>query len=256
MNKWTLVLLVFVFALAGCAAPASQTTQEASPILEATQTNPPEPSPLVEQTAEIPVDPAPTQEILATPAETPGSSVASEGKIYTIIPGESQASYEVGETFFNENNRFAVAIGVTSEISGEITIDETNPQQSQVGVIVVDISRLRSNSSRRDGTIRDRFLESSRYPLATFVPGLIEGLPERYTPGEVLSFQVSGDLTIRETTRQVVFDVTAGLQDGTLSGSAQTMILMSDFGFGPILMAGILGTEDEVKLSFDFIARP
>jgi hypothetical protein len=32
--------------------------------------------------------------------------------------------------------------------------------------------------------------------------------------------------------------------------------LMSDFGFGPISLAGILNTEDEVKINFDFVARP
>jgi len=31
---------------------------------------------------------------------------------------------------------------------------------------------------------------------------------------------------------------------------------MSDFGFGPIQMAGVLGTENEVKINFEFVARP
>jgi hypothetical protein len=31
---------------------------------------------------------------------------------------------------------------------------------------------------------------------------------------------------------------------------------MSDFGFGPIEIFGILATEDEVKVTVDFTARP
>jgi hypothetical protein len=30
---------------------------------------------------------------------------------------------------------------------------------------------------------------------------------------------------------------------------------MSDFGFGPISIGGILNTEDEVKVKFVFVAR-
>jgi hypothetical protein len=41
-----------------------------------------------------------------------------------------------------------------------------------------------------------------------------------------------------------------------LTGEAGTTILMSEFGIGPISIAGILNTEDEIKLSFTFVARP
>jgi len=41
----------------------------------------------------------------------------------------------------------------------------------------------------------------------------------------------------------------------SITGEASTVILMSDFGFGPISIGGILNTEDEVKLNFIFVAR-
>jgi len=66
---------------------------------------------------------------------------------------------------------------------------------------------------------------------------------------------VTGDLTVREATRPVTFHVQASLNEGILGGQATTTILMSDFGVGPIQMAGVLGTEDEVKLNFLFVAR-
>lgn len=188
----------------------------------------------------------------ATPAEQ-----ASVGPVeYQIDASESSVSYEVGETFFNQNNRFNVAVGVTNVISGSIQLDPQNPQNTTMGTITVDISQFQSDSGRRDNTIRDRFLESRRFPIATFVPTQITGLPEQYTAGDTLTFQITGDLTVRETTRPVTFDIQASLNEGILTGQAATMILMSDFGFGPIQMAGVLGTEDEVKIIFDFVARP
>ena len=176
--------------------------------------------------------------------------------VYQIEASESSVSYEVGETFFNQNNRFNVAVGVTNVITGSILLDSQNPQKTTLSTITVDISQFQSDNERRDNTIRDRFLESGRFPIATFTPTQLSGLPEQYSAGETLAFQITGDLTVRETTRPATFDVQASLNEGILTGQAVTTILMSDFGFGPIQMAGVLGTENEVKINFEFVARP
>lgn len=226
--------------LTACAAPAAEPTRAPQPVepIPTATTQAPQPEPTAAT-----VDPA-------APAQPEGAQT------YFILPGDSQVSYEVGETFFNQDNRFAIAIGITTQINGQIILNATNPANSSISTIEVDISQFKSDSSRRDGVIRDRFLESARYPIAVFVPTTIEGLPTTYTPGELLTFRVTGDLTVRQTTRSVTFDVTARLDGNTLSGAAMTTILMSDFGVGPIEIAGILGTEDEVKLTFNFVARP
>ncbi|NMC81001.1 MAG: YceI family protein, partial [Chloroflexi bacterium] len=48
----------------------------------------------------------------------------------------------------------------------------------------------------------------------------------------------------------------ARLNGDTLSGTATSSVLMSDFGIGPISLVGMLQTEDEVKLTLNFVARP
>jgi polyisoprenoid-binding protein YceI len=174
--------------------------------------------------------------------------------VYKIVPGESTVSYEVGETFLDQN-RFATAIGVTPEVNGEIRLNPANPQAVSIGDITVDVSQLTSDSARRDGALRDRFLLSSQFPTATFRATTIEGLPTAYIEGQEISFKVTGDLTVRETTLPVTFDVVAILRGSQLTGTATSMIKMSDFGVGPISMA-ILRTEDDVKLAFKFVARP
>lgn len=204
---------------------------------------------------------APTE--IANPTQKPTETntieqpTASEAvpTIFAIIPGESQVSYEVGETFFNENNRFATGVGVTNVVNGEIQVDFNNPQNSKIGTISGDISEFRSDSSRRDGALRDRFLQSAKYPFATFEPITITSLPTSYTAGEELNFQATGNLTVRETSLPVTFEVTAKATNDTVAGTATTTILFSEFGIGPITIAGILGTEDEAKLTFNFIAQ-
>lgn len=250
-----LVMILLALAAAGCApaaaptaeptavepAPATAAAPTAEPTAEPTPTTPPQP------TATTPPEPTATTAAAGAPA---GAAV------YKIVPGESTAQYEVGETFINQDNRFNVAIGVSPAVAGEITFDPAAPQQAALGPITVDISKFQSDSSRRDGALRDRFIESAKYPTVTFVAKEISGLPASYTPGQEVSFTISGDLTIRETTRPATFQVTAKLDGGTLTGVATTTILMSDFGFGPISIAGILGTEDQVKFTLNLVARP
>jgi len=173
-----------------------------------------------------------------------------------IVPEESTVFYEVGETFLNQNNRFATAIGKTSQVSGEIYANPENPLESRLGAFAIDISTFESDSSRRDNAIRRDWLESSTYPLATFVPRSITNLPETYMPGEPYTFEVQGELTVKQTTLGVTFVITAQYEQEQLTGSAETEILMSDFKIGPISIGGVLNTEDTVKIRFDFVARP
>jgi polyisoprenoid-binding protein YceI len=199
---------------------------------------------------------APAEDAATTaPTEAAQTDAASTAQRYLIVPTESEVRYEVAETFLRDN-RLATAIGVTQEIEGAITVDPENPQNSTIGVITIDISAFTSDEDRRDQAIRDRWLESATYPIATFEPTEITGLPETYTEGDELSFQVTGDMTVRETTNPVTFDVTAQVMDGELVGTATTDIKMTDFGFDPPDIAGILRAEDDVRLIFDFVARP
>ena len=45
---------------------------------------------------------------------------------------------------------FNLAVGVTKQITGDVTIDYTNPQNSTIGTITIDISQFTSDSNRRD----------------------------------------------------------------------------------------------------------
>jgi polyisoprenoid-binding protein YceI len=176
-------------------------------------------------------------------------------QLYRIDAGQSEVRYEVGETFFNENNRFNLAIGRTRGVAGDVLVDFAQPSNSQIGEMVIDVSQFTSDQSRRDNFIRRNGLESSRYPQARFVTRSIEGLPAQVAVGDQVTFRISGDLTVKEMTRPVTWNVTLTLEDGRVVGSASAEILMSDFGVGPIRLATLL-TEDLVKLFFDFVAMP
>ena len=256
MRKINLLLITLALLLAACAGQGVTTDQAA--------TEAPAPAATAAVT-QAPVDPPaatlPPAATVAAPAATEASAspVAPDtgGAVtYKIVPGESSLTYEVGETFINDNNRFNVAKGSTPQVEGEIRLDKANPQNTQIGEITADISQFASDSGRRDNFIRGRFLESNKFPTVTFKPTNIEGLPEAYTDGQELTFKITGDLTVRDATKPVTFDVTAKADGESLTGVAVTNILMSDFGFGPISIGGMLNTEDQVKATLAFVARP
>ena len=260
MSKALFIFTLFALLITACGTQSATTESPAenypAPIEEPIQPDageePAYPYPIDIVTPEITFDsayPYPVPDPYPYPAPDGGTEV------FVIIPGESQVSYEVGEVFLNQGNAFNLAVGVTSEVSGEILVDRANPQNSSIGPIFVDVSQFTSDNQRRDNAIRERFLESAIFPIVEFNPQEIQGLPESYNEGEQISFQVSGDLTIRDVSKPVTFEVTFVGNGNTINGEATTTILMSDFGFGPISIGGILNTEDEVKVTFSFVAR-
>jgi polyisoprenoid-binding protein YceI len=257
MPKPFLLFVLLILALSACSPQTAATPADptALPKIGGTPSNQdpaPGATPMVE-TDEPPL----TEMATATAAlEMEEPMPASGAQTYEIVPQESTLTYEVDEVFINENNRLNTAVGVTGQVNGVITIDPANPASASMGEITADINQFKSDSNRRDQAVRTRFLRTDQFPMVTVKVTSIEGLPSSYTAGESLSFKITGDTTVRDVTRSVMFDVTAQLSNGSLTGEAVTTILMSDFGFGPISIAGILKTEDEVKLTLKFVARP
>ena len=195
---------------------------------------------------------APT--VAPTTAPEPAVAPAAAAQVYRIDATQSKASYKVSETFL-DGNRIVDAVGVTSAVAGDILIDRTTPANSQVGEIVVDISQLTSDSNRRDNAIRRQWLESAKYPLATFSNAVISELPAELREGTPFSFKITGDMKLHDTTQPMTWDVTMTLQGDGLTGTATTAFKMSSFNVDPPDIAGVLTVEDDVALTLDIVAN-
>lgn len=194
--------------------------------------------------------------VVPPPAHAAPSGGAPQGmERYVIDPSASQVLYHVGETFIDQNNRFHTAVGTTHGIQGEVLVDRAHPNQSRVGPITVDISQFTSDNSRRDNAIRQHWLESAHYPTAVFTPTSIPGLPAAYVEGRDLPLRIQGTLRVRQMTKPVDFTGTVRLEGNVLSGHATTTILMTDFGFDPPSIFGVLNTENQAQLEIQMTAR-
>jgi polyisoprenoid-binding protein YceI len=184
----------------------------------------------------------------------PGTA-ATAAQRYVIQPGDSNVTYRVNETLFNQGNRLSTAVGTTTAVRGEVTVDRARPANSRIGTVTIDISQFKSDSQRRDNMIRQNWLESTKFPNAEFTATEIKGLPDAYQDGREVPVQITGTLKIRDVTRPTTWVSTIKLDGTTLTITGNTTIKMTDFGFDPPSIMGILKSENEARLEFRFVAR-
>jgi polyisoprenoid-binding protein YceI len=90
--------------------------------------------------------------------------------------------------------------GTFHDVDGTIELDETDPTRSR-GTFRVATASVDTNFGARDAHLRSAdFFDVERYPEITFTSTAI-----RQTGDD--RFDVTGDLTIRDVTRPVTFDV-------------------------------------------------
>jgi polyisoprenoid-binding protein YceI len=203
---------------------------------------------------------APATDATSAPAGAATSAPAASGttgdgvRTFKIVPEQTEASYEVQEQFLSRDLP-SMAVGKTNAVEGEFQFSLNGKPTGQITKITVDLSTLTSDDSRRDNRIRRQWLESEKYPLATFTSTDVQNIPESYTEGQQVSFKLVGNMTIREVTKPVTFDVVGTLQGDTVTGTATTQIMMKDFGFDPPSVAGMLTVKDGVTVKVNFTAK-
>ncbi len=171
-----------------------------------------------------------------------------------IVPGESEVRFIIDEVL---NNAPFTVVGTTDQVAGEMSINPTNPSQSQIGVIQVNARTLATDSQFRDRAIKNRILFTDQYEFITFTPTELKGLPESASIGQSYTFQIVGDLTIRDITKPVTFDVTATpVSEGRLEGLAQTTIRYADYDITIPQVPQVASVDEDVRLEIEFVAVP
>jgi len=172
-----------------------------------------------------------------------------------LVPGESRASYAVRERWLRDDVTVTV-YAATQIVSGTIALDPRQPATAQLDGVRVNLFAIQSDDAERDNEVRYDYLQADDFPDARFAPRAITGLPESYMLGNELGFVIEGDLTVRDITRLVTFDVSARFDGQKLSGVAKGGFKLSDFGITPPSKVGITVVEDYVVAELKFVAVP
>ena len=166
---------------------------------------------------------------------------------WNIDPAHSVAEFKVKHMMISNVK------GHFPKVTGVLTQDESDPTKSSV-VATIDVSSIQTRDEQRDGHLKSAdFFDVEKYPTMTFkstgvkVTGAGEGT-------------VEGDLTIRDVTRKVVFEVegpTAPAKDPwgnqRVAVSATTKISRKDFGliWNAALETGGVLVGDDVTITLD-----
>ena len=148
-------------------------------------------------------------------------------------------------------------VGRTDQVAGLIAVDPTNPANTTIGTIRVNARTLVTVSDQRNRALNNRILQTDQFEFIEFAPSEIQGLPAQVTLGEPFTVQVSGDLTIRDLTKPVVFEITVTpVSETRLEATATTTIQRADYHLTIPDVPFVADVGEEVQLEIDFVAIP
>ncbi|HEV8617542.1 MAG TPA: YceI family protein [Methylomirabilota bacterium] len=184
----------------------------------------------------------------------PASAQATGSVRYTVVPERSEARYRVreqlvGVTLPND------AVGTTHAVAGAITFDALGGVVSSQSRFTVDLRTLTSDEPRRDNFLRRNTLQTDRYPLAVFVPTEVRGLQFPLPQTGTATFEMTGDFTIRETTRRTTWQASATFKGAEVDVRADTAVRFADLGLEIPRVRVVLSVEDNIRLELDLGLR-
>jgi polyisoprenoid-binding protein YceI len=175
---------------------------------------------------------------LAAALSLPAAAATST---WQIDPAHSSAQFAV------KHLMISTVRGAFTSVKGSVQLDDKDVTKSSVEV-TIDVNSVDTRQPDRDKDLRsDHFFDADHFSTITFKSTKVE----QVSPGKL---KVTGNLTIRGTTKEVVLDVdgpTAPVKDPwgnqRIGVSASSKVIRQDFGitYGP----GMIG--DEISITID-----
>ena len=181
---------------------------------------------------------------LAAALSLPAAAATST---WQIDPAHSAAQFAV------RHLAISTVRGAFTKVNGTIQLDDKDITKSTVDV-TIDVNSVDTRVSDRDKDLKsDHFFDADHFPTITFKSKRVE----QVAPGKL---KVTGDLTIRGTSKEVVLEVdgpTAAVKDPwgnqRVGVNASSKIIRQDFGitYGP----GMIGDEISITIDAEMILK-
>ena len=147
------------------------------------------------------------------------------------------------------------AVGVTQGVEGKLVLGPDGTVSADDSLIRVDLSTLQSDEDRRDNYVRNRTLGTGQYPHTDFVPTSISGLEWPLPSTGEASFSITGDMTIRDVTKEVTWETTAQFSDDRITGTATTDFTFDEFDLAVPSVVVVLSVENNIRLEIDLVLQ-
>ena len=243
MKRMGLLVGLMLLALTAVSCSVLQEPEEASAPIEA--------APVEEDVA---VETAVEEMEAVAEDDEPMEVIDNDPITFQIVQAESEARFTLDELLRGEPT---TVVGVTDQVAGELLVDFANPAAAQVGTININARTLATDSDFRNKAIKNKILETDAYEFITFAPTAITGLPDSVSVGDTFAFEMTGELTIRDITHEVVFAVTVtAVSESRLEGVAASTIARADYNLVIPSVPSVAEVDEEVLIELDFVAIP
>jgi polyisoprenoid-binding protein YceI len=179
----------------------------------------PEALTLEPSTSTIAPESSTTIAVESTTTIAPASTIDGEWKVVA----ESIVGYRVKETIVGQKTE---GVGRTSEIIGSLTIVD---EQVTAAEFTVDMTTLKSDSTRRDRQVNTRILDTVNFPTATFTLKEPITLTPEALAGSDFSVDTTGTLTLRGVTKDIDLTLIARLVDDVIEVNGSIQIVFTDW---------------------------
>ncbi len=140
---------------------------------------------------------------------------------FTVRPGPPQSVH------FSASTQTEHYGGDTDQVTGQIRVDWAHPTVAPQGRFVVRLSALSTGNGLRDSNMRSRFLETDKYPTATFTLTQLQAPPGPVASGQTVQGVASGTFTLHGVTRPITPAVM--VTRGRGANGSQTLHLVAHF---------------------------
>ena len=187
-----------------------------------------------------------TSKILALAAVAAGLATASQAAVetYNIDPVHSSVGFSIRHFLTKVPGRF-------TKFSGTITVDRDNLENSSVSAEIT-VGSIDTDNAKRDDDLRSpSYFDAVKFGTMAFKSNSWKKTGDN-------TFDVTGDLTMRGVTKEVVLKVNLlgfgpGMMGAQLSGwDASVTLNREDFGInGPAMLGKALGSDVGVSLNIE-----
>jgi polyisoprenoid-binding protein YceI len=179
----------------------------------------------------------------------PNTGEADATGLWTVTTG-SQVGYRIKEQIVL---RKLEAVGRTESVTGTLNISQLEVNNVS---IEVDMKSVQSDNSQRDRQFRERIMDTDTYPKAFFELESSILLSIEPEPGKTILESVTGNLTLRGVTKEVVFSVSGSFANEEITITGQIPIEFSEWGIpNPSVPAVFIFTEPNGLLEFSLVFK-
>jgi polyisoprenoid-binding protein YceI len=196
------------------------------------------------------LDPAPSTTAGQATGTTQADGAATpDGTWQVSDDGSSYVGYRVKEqlAFLDSPSE---AVGRSTAVAGTMEVGGDTVEKVR---IEADLTRLTSDESRRDNAIRQRGLESERYPTATLELAEPITLAPAPVEGQEVRGQGKGRLTVHGVTREVDLDLRGRWSGSTIQVVGQLPVKMSDYQIQAPRFGPVVSIEDSAAVEFSLV---